>query len=121
MSVCILGSINWDSVAHVEDLPRRGETVLSRSLTQSPGGKGLNQAVAAARFGAAVRLIGALGRDGPGEELRGFLRDEVIDDAVVRTVEARPTGQAHTCLAANGDNRNVGTPCSIDACMAALV
>ncbi len=73
MGIVILGSINWDSVAHVAELPRRGETVLSHRLVQSPGGKGLNQAVAAARFGAAVRLIGALGTDAPGRQLRAFL------------------------------------------------
>ena len=63
MTVCVLGSINWDIVAHVAQLPLRGETILSDRLVQSPGGKGLNQAVAAARYGAATRLIGALGND----------------------------------------------------------
>jgi ribokinase len=109
MAVCVLGSINWDSVAHVADLPRRGETILSHRLTQSPGGKGLNQAVAAARFGAATRLIGAVGKDAAGGQLRAFLRSEGIDDADVRDVEGVPTGQAYICLDANGDNLIVVT------------
>ncbi|HEX4272215.1 MAG TPA: ribokinase [Rhizomicrobium sp.] len=109
MAVCVLGSINWDSVAHVADLPRRGETILSHRLTQSPGGKGLNQAVASARFGAATRLIGAVGKDTVGGQLRAFLRSEGIDDADVRDVEGVPTGQAYICLDANGDNLIVVT------------
>jgi ribokinase len=118
MSVCVLGSINWDIVAHVAALPRRGETILSHRLTQSPGGKGLNQAVAAARFGGSTRLIGALGRDAYGAQLRAFLRAEDIGDADVRDVEGAPTGQAYICLAENGDNQIVvtqGANAAIDA------
>src|SRR5260221_8072517 len=109
MAVCVLGSINWDTVAYVGDLPRSGETVLGHRLEQSPGGKGLNQAVAAARFGAATRLIGALGRDVPGAQLRAFIRDSGIDDAQVRDVDGLTTGQAFICLAANAENLIVVT------------
>jgi ribokinase len=121
MAVCVLGSINWDSVAHVAELPRRGETILSHRLTQSPGGKGLNQAVASARFGASTRLIGAVGSDAIGSQLRAILRSEGIDDAGVRTDPDGPTGQAYICLDAKGDNLIVVTPGSNAAVAAAEV
>jgi ribokinase len=119
MTVCVLGSINWDTTVHVRDLPRPGETVLGRQLEQSPGGKGLNQAVAAARFGAITRLIGALGQDAPGARLRGFIREAGIDDTLVRDVEGLPTGQAFICLAANAENLIVVTAGSNSALGAA--
>mgnify|MGYP000576585453 CR=1 FL=1 len=70
MTVFVLGSINLDAVARVEDLPRPGETVAGLSLELFPGGKGANQAVAAARMGAPTRLMGAVGRDDSGPSLK---------------------------------------------------
>ncbi|OBF82838.1 ribokinase [Mycobacterium sp. 852002-51163_SCH5372311] len=71
--VCVVGSVNMDLTAHVETLPRPGETVLASSLTHSPGGKGGNQAVAAARAGAQVQFVGAVGDDAAAEQLRAHL------------------------------------------------
>src|SRR6478752_4379002 len=60
----VVGSINLDLVAKVERLPRAGETLSGATLDRIPGGKGANQAVAAARLGADVRMVGCVGRDG---------------------------------------------------------
>lgn len=94
MSVCVLGGVNLDHVARVTVLPRPGETVASRNLAQFPGGKGANQAVAAARLGAQVRLLGAVGQDGAGDFMLDFLTSAgVAVDGVRREAEAA-TGQA---------------------------
>ena len=73
MGVFVLGSINLDAVARVDDLPRPGETVAGISLELFPGGKGANQAVAAARFGAPTRLMGAVGKEDSGPSLKAKL------------------------------------------------
>ena len=94
MSVCVLGGVNLDHVAQVAELPRPGETVASRSLAQFPGGKGANQAVAAARLGAKVRLLGAVGQDGAGGVMLNFLGGAGVDVAGVRREADASTGQA---------------------------
>ncbi len=94
MSVCVLGGVNLDHVAQVADLPRPGETVASRGLAQFPGGKGANQAVAAARLGAKTRLLGAVGQDGAGDVMLDFLAGAGVDMAGVRREAGAPTGQA---------------------------
>jgi len=94
MSVCVLGGVNLDHVARVAGLPRPGETVASRTLSQFPGGKGANQAVAAARLGAATRLLGAVGQDGAGDVMLDFLGGAGVDVAGVRRETDAPTGQA---------------------------
>jgi len=94
MSVCVLGGVNLDHVAQVAELPRPGETVASRSLAQFPGGKGANQAVAAARLGAKVRLLGAVGQDGAGDFMLDFLAHAAVDIGGVWREPAAPTGQA---------------------------
>lgn len=82
--VCVVGSVNADLSFTVDTLPRPGQTVLASSLLASPGGKGANQAVAAARAGASVQLVAALGTDAAAERLRSHLRDnEVGLDGVV--------------------------------------
>jgi ribokinase len=82
--VCVVGSVNADLTFTVDSLPRPGQTVLASSLSSAPGGKGGNQAVAAARAGATVQLVAALGSDAAAEQLRAHLRDnEVGLDGVV--------------------------------------
>src|SRR5436853_6947759 len=74
-NLAVAGSINLDLVAQAERLPRPGETVSGASFSRVPGGKGANQAVAAARLGADVSLVACVGRDGVAEEALAGLRE----------------------------------------------
>src|SRR5438094_9746327 len=78
----VVGSVNLDLVARVERLPRPGETVSGATLERIPGGKGANQAVAAARLGADVRFIGCVGHDFAAEEAVAGLREARVELAV---------------------------------------
>ncbi|WP_425998662.1 ribokinase [Caulobacter sp. DWR1-3-2b1] len=109
MSVFVLGSINVDAVARVDDLPRPGETVAGLSLELFPGGKGANQAVAAARMGAPTRLMGAVGKDDSGPGLKTKLAGYGVQVADVLELSGMPTGQAHVWVAASGENMIVVT------------
>ena len=101
--VCVVGSANVDLVATVDRLPGPGETVPGSSFAEYPGGKGLNQAVAAARAGATVAFVGAVGADAAGAMLREVLDTEGIDATQVAAV-ALPTGRALIGVAASGEN-----------------
>lgn len=107
MSVCVLGSINRDIVCRVERLPQAGETVAARETLLLPGGKGANQAVAAARMGVATRMIGVVGDDADGEALTQFLRGEKIDVSRVMRLPGVPTGAAYIALDDAGENQIV--------------
>jgi ribokinase len=117
----VLGSLNMDISVTVPALPGPGATVLGGSAAFAPGGKGANQAVAAARLagpaGPAVRMVGCVGDDDFGRALRSALAAEGVDDQAVRTVSAAPTGIAmitvdqageNTITVAPGANREVG-------------
>ena len=99
----MVGSANMDIVFTVERIPQPGETLLARSVATYPGGKGLNQAVAASRAGAATTFIGALGTDDHGDELAATMTDAGIDRSLVRRSPA-PTGQAFIVVSASGEN-----------------
>jgi ribokinase len=101
--VTILGSANLDVVFAVDRIPRPGETLLAATAQRYPGGKGLNQAVAAARAGAATTFIGALGNDDAGETLARTISAAGIADGLVRRGSA-PTGQAFIVVDAAGEN-----------------
>ena len=75
----VVGSINLDLVARVERLPRAGETVSGATLERIPGGKGANQAVAAARLWAAVRMVGSVGRDANAADALVGLREAGVE------------------------------------------
>ena len=98
-----MGSANLDLVATVERLPSPGETVPGSSYHEYPGGKGLNQAVAAARSGASVAMVGAVGSDAAGAELRSVMAADGIDPGHVHTVDA-PTGRALIGVSAEAEN-----------------
>lgn len=106
--VFIAGSINMDVVATADRHPRVGETVAGRQVLYFPGGKGANQAVAASRLGAQTTLIGRLGRDAFGAELRTFLGAQGIDLDSVRDADTH-TGTAIITVAAS-DNTIVVIP-----------
>lgn len=108
--VCVLGSINQDVVAFVEKLPHPGETVVARRLAHFPGGKGANQAVAAARMGAGTLMIGATGADEAGSMMRAFLQDNDVNTGMVGINPRQPTGQAFINVSASGENAIVIVP-----------
>jgi ribokinase len=107
--VVVVGSINVDLVVTADRLPRPGETVLGGQFARHFGGKGANQAVAAARAGASVTMIGAVGRDPDGDESLAALSAEGVDVSHVRRVDA-PTGVAIIAVAAGGENQIVVAP-----------
>lgn len=104
--LCVLGSANMDLVVTAASAPEAGETVFGTSFALSPGGKGLNQAVAAARAGGAVRFLGTVGIDEFGSRIAEMLEDEGIDIARLARVEAS-TGTAHIVVTDDGENRIV--------------
>ncbi len=101
--ITVFGSLNVDLVTRVARIPAPGETVLGPSYETLPGGKGANQALAARRAGATVRMIGAVGRDGFADIATRLLRDAGVDCAGVAIVDA-PTGAAFITLDAAGEN-----------------
>jgi ribokinase len=107
--VFVAGSINMDVVATAERHPRIGETVAGIAISYFPGGKGANQAVAAAKLGAPTTLIGRVGKDAFGEELKTFLAAEGIDLCFVQETSEAHTGTAIITLA-NADNTIVVVP-----------
>lgn len=106
--VVVVGSINMDLVASAPHIPAAGETVLGTDFQTYPGGKGANQAVAAARLGASVQMIGQLGADDIGKQLRGGLNMAGIDTTGVGTVQG-PSGVALISVAASGENSIIVT------------
>ncbi|HEY3792255.1 MAG TPA: ribokinase [Bradyrhizobium sp.] len=107
--VFVAGSINMDVVATAERHPRIGETVAGREVLYFPGGKGANQAVSAAKLGAPTTLIGRLGGDAFGRELKAFLAAQSIDLSFVQESADAHTGTAIITLA-NADNTIVVIP-----------
>ncbi len=106
--ITVVGSINMDLVVRTTRFPKQGETVLGDLYTTVPGGKGANQAVAAARLGTAVHMIGAVGTDAFGDELLKGLAAENIDVNSVKRV-AGTSGIANILLS-EGDNRIIVVP-----------
>jgi len=107
--VFVAGSINMDVVATADRHPRIGETVAGTAVLYFPGGKGANQAVAAAKLGAATTLIGRLGKDAFGDELKAFLAAQRVDLTFVQDTAEAHTGTAIITVA-NADNTIVVIP-----------
>ncbi len=101
--IAVLGSANMDLVVRQPRPVRPGETIFGTSFETGPGGKGLNQAVAAARAGAEVAFVGAVGDDAFGESLRECLARDGVDTVALRTV-ADPTGIAAITVTDDGEN-----------------
>lgn len=107
--VCVVGSVNVDTVYAVDALPGPGETVLAGAARSSPGGKGGNQALAAARAGAQVRFVGAVGNDDAGALLRRHLRENAVNIDGLVTVPGE-SGRAVVVVNAAGENLIVVAP-----------
>lgn len=107
--VFVAGSINMDVVATAERHPRIGETVAGQAVLYFPGGKGANQAVAAAKLGVPTTLIGRVGKDAFGDELKAFLAAQGVDLCFVRQTAEAHTGTAIITLA-NADNTIIVVP-----------
>ncbi|MFF3836939.1 ribokinase [Streptomyces sp. NPDC001930] len=108
-SIVVLGSTNMDLVAYVPRAPALGETVTGRAFRTIPGGKGANQAVAAARAGGEVSMIGAVGADDFGTRLRATLEHCSVDTDLLRTAEGA-SGTAHIVVDDDGGNAIVVVP-----------
>jgi ribokinase len=118
--VLVIGSLNMDLVARCEHLPRSGQTVAGAGFFTAPGGKGANQAVAAARLGTRVAMAGCVGNDQFGRDLiAGLRRDGVLCDAVQAV--AAPTGTALITIDAEGANMIVVVAGANSACDPTLV
>jgi ribokinase len=101
--VVVCGSLNMDVIVESVRRPRAGETLLGAKVSFLPGGKGLNQAVAAARLGVSTAMLGTIGHDAFGNTLRGFLADNDVDSSGVRALRHHATGLA-LIQVAEGDN-----------------
>lgn len=101
--VVVVGSVNMDLVTQTNQIPRVGETVLGENFFTVPGGKGANQAVAAAKLGADVALLGCVGDDAFGSELKQHLQKQGVHTDYIQTISATSTGVASITLS-EGDN-----------------
>jgi ribokinase len=104
-SVVVVGSVNVDLVVAVKTLPGPGETVSGGTFARYGGGKGANQAVAAARLGAAVRFVGAVGTDDLGNEALRGLESEGVDVSATARLDGVPTGVAVIVVDERGENQ----------------
>jgi ribokinase len=107
--VVVIGSLNVDLTIGVPRAPARGQTLLGEDVRRGPGGKGANQAVACARLGRSVTMIGAVGADADGDWMVGLLRDEGIETGAIRRVGS-PTGQAVIFVEPDGESTIVVSP-----------
>ena len=110
VDVCVVGSANLDLVATTARLPRPGETVLGETFDEYPGGKGLNQAIAAARSGATVALVGTVGNDEAGRRRLATAVASQVDTSGVAVDDERPTGRAMIAVDRNAENCIVVIP-----------
>lgn len=109
-TIAVIGSVNLDLVATVARLPIPGETVTDAELSRFPGGKGANQALAAQRLGADVKLIACVGEDAAADEALVLLREGGVDLSGVQSVADLPTGTAMIAVAPSGENQIVVAP-----------
>lgn len=105
--IVVMGSLNADLVVQVDRAPRSGETVLGKSFSVFNGGKGANQAYAAARLGASVGMIGRVGDDVYGREQVRSLASVGVSTKGIRAIDAEPTGTAVITVDGSGENRIV--------------
>jgi ribokinase len=115
--VLVVGSANLDLVATTARHPTPGETLIGHDYSEHPGGKGLNQAVAAARAGSPTRFVGAVGRDDAGQTLTRVAGEADVDTSEVAVVDVS-TGRALIIVADSGENSIVVVPGANELCPA---
>ena len=108
--ITVVGSVNLDIVATGKTLPKAGETVTGARLARHPGGKGANQALAARRLGAAVRLVAAVGNDDMAEEALKLLRAGGVDLSATQYINGETTGVALIGVSEEGENQIIVCP-----------
>ncbi len=108
--IAVVGSVNLDVVVGVDRHPAPGETVMGGDRVDLPGGKGANQAVAAARLGREVAIVGRVGDDAAGVRLRAGLQEEGVDVRHLRTDDGVPSGVALIAVAPDGENTIIVSP-----------
>ena len=108
--IVVVGSVNMDLVVRTEWMPKAGETVKGESFSTIPGGKGANQAVAVSRMGGAVKMVGAIGLDSFGRELKRSLESAGVDITNVVEKDGVTTGTAFIIVDQAGDNRIISVP-----------
>src|ERR1700722_7689876 len=101
--VVVLGSLHLDIMVHASDRPKKGETLPGSAWGCKPGGKGGNQAVAAAQFGARASMVGRVGNDDFGKRLLSYLREAAVDAEHVRTDPEAGSGMSVAIIDAEGD------------------
>jgi ribokinase len=109
-NILVVGSLNADLVVRTPRFPQPGETISGEDLQIIPGGKGANQAVAAARQGASVAMVGRVGKDSFGPELINNLKQNHVDTSQVQTDSGSATGTAIIVVDTNGQNSIVLSP-----------
>ncbi|SHI24039.1 ribokinase [Desulfosporosinus lacus] len=114
--VVVIGSLNMDLVVKAVRAPKRGETVLGEEIHFVPGGKGANQAIGLARLGAETTMIGAVGSDAFGEELKKALQADGVSTSSIKVLDSQATGVA-SILLAEGDNSIVVVPGANAQCL----
>lgn len=125
--ICVIGSLNMDLVVNVNEMPKKGQTLIGSNFKEIPGGKGANQAVAASRLGGDVYMIGKVGNDGFGESLLKQLKADKVNIDYVKFEEG-PSGVALITVDKNAENSIVVSPganfklteSDIDECMDAI-
>ena len=114
--IVVVGSINMDICYRVAHIPAPGETIIASDVIKSPGGKGANQAVAAAKLGANVAMIGCIGNDGDGDTLYHSLADVGVDLTMLKRCADAQTGTAFINVSDDGENNIVVHP-GANACV----
>ncbi|WP_197740335.1 ribokinase [Paenibacillus odorifer] len=110
LDIVVIGSLNMDMVVRTNRSPDAGETLIGQAFALSPGGKGANQAVAAARLGAEVSMIGRVGKDTFGSEMLENIRNEGIHIEHISVSEHQATGVASIIIEEDGENRIIVVP-----------
>ncbi|WP_313641044.1 ribokinase [Paenibacillus sp. FSL K6-0276] len=110
LGIVVIGSLNMDMVVRTNRAPNAGETLIGQVFALSPGGKGANQAVAAARLGAEVSMIGRVGKDPFGSEMLEIIRQEGIHIEHISVSESQATGVASIVIEEDGENRIIVVP-----------